>query len=66
MILTWTIIIKDNKSVIMNSVSPYPNPYKAIAGTTQKYFSGKQGIKITKTRVTYWIPSKLTYADHYN
>jgi hypothetical protein len=50
----------------MNSVSPYPNPHKAIAGTTQKYFSGEQGIKITKTGVTYWIPSKLTYADHYN
>jgi hypothetical protein len=49
----------------MNSVSSYPNPHKAIAGTTQKYFSGEQGIKITKTRVTYWIPSKLTYADHY-
>ena len=44
----------------MNSVSPYPNPYKAI------YFSGEQGIKITKTGVTYWIPSNLTYADHYN
>ena len=50
----------------MNSVSPYPNPHKAIEGTTQKYFNGKQGIKITKPRVTYWIPSKLTYADHYN
>jgi hypothetical protein len=50
----------------MNSVSPYPNPHKAIAGTTQKYFSGKQGIKITKTEVTYCIPSKLTYAYHYN
>jgi hypothetical protein len=50
----------------MNSVSSYPNPHKAIAGTTQKYFRGDQGIKITKTEVTYWIPSKLTYADHYN
>jgi hypothetical protein len=50
----------------MNKVSPYPNPHKAIAGTTQKYFSGKQGIKIAKTRVTYWVPSKLSYADHYN
>jgi hypothetical protein len=50
----------------MNNVSPYPNLHKAIAGTTQKYFSGNQGIKITKTRVTYWIASKLTYADHYN
>jgi hypothetical protein len=50
----------------MNKVSPYPNPHKGIAGTTQKYFSGKQGIKLTKTEVTYWIPSKLTYADHYN
>ena len=36
----------------MNSVSPYPNPHKAIAGTTQKYFRGEQGIKITKTGVT--------------
>jgi hypothetical protein len=26
----------------------------------------KQGIKIVKSRVTYWVPSKLTYADHYN
>jgi hypothetical protein len=50
----------------MNKVSPYPNPHKAIADTTQKNFRGKQGIKITNTRVTYWIPSKLTYADHYN
>jgi hypothetical protein len=50
----------------MNKVSPYPNPHKAIEGTTQKYFSSKQGIKITKTGVIYWIPSKLTYADHYN
>ena len=48
----------------MNSVSPYPNPYKAIAGTAQKYFSGEQGIKITKTGVTERLPSKLTYADH--
>jgi hypothetical protein len=29
----------------MNSVSPYPNPHKAIAGTTQKYFSGKTRYK---------------------
>jgi hypothetical protein len=36
----------------MNSVSAYPNPHKAIAGTAQKYFSVEQGIKITKTRVT--------------
>jgi hypothetical protein len=36
----------------MNNVSPYPNLHKAIASTTQKYFSGKQGIKITKTGVT--------------
>jgi hypothetical protein len=50
----------------MNKVSPYPNPHKAIAGTTQKCFSGEQGIKIAKTGVTYWVPSKLTYADHYN
>jgi hypothetical protein len=26
----------------------------------------KQGIKIAKSRVTYWVPSKLTYADHYD
>jgi hypothetical protein len=32
----------------MNKVSSYPNPHKAIAGTTQKYFSGKQCIKISK------------------
>jgi hypothetical protein len=57
---------KDNKRVIMNVVSPYPNPHKAITDTTQKYFMGEQGIKITKTGVTYWIPSKLSYADHYN
>ena len=51
----------------MNKVSSYPNPHKAIAGTTpKKYFGGKQGIKIAKTRVTYWVPSKLSYADHYN
>ena len=50
----------------MNSVSSYPNPRKAIAGTTQKYFRGEQGIKITKTGVTYWIPSKLPYVDLYN
>ena len=30
-----------------SNVSPYPEPHKAIAGTTQK-FSGKQGIKIVK------------------
>ena len=58
-------IIRDNKDVIMNSVSPYPKPHKAIARTTQKYSVEKQGIKIAKTGVTYWIPSKLTYADHY-
>jgi hypothetical protein len=33
--------------VIMNNVSSYPNPHKALASTTQK-FSGKQGIKIVK------------------
>jgi hypothetical protein len=26
----------------------------------------KQGIKIVKSGVTYWVPSKLTYADHYD
>jgi hypothetical protein len=49
----------------MNNVSPYPKLHKAIASTTQKYSMAKQGIKIAKTGVTYWIPSKLTYADHY-
>jgi hypothetical protein len=49
----------------MNSVSPYPKPHKAIACTTQKCSVAKQGIKIAKTGVTYWIPSKLTYVDHY-
>jgi hypothetical protein len=42
------------------------NRHKAIESITQKCFSGKQGIKITKTRVSYWIPSKLSYVDHYN
>jgi hypothetical protein len=50
----------------MNSVSPYPKPQSAIASTTQKYLVAKQGIKIAKTGVTYWIPSKLTYEDHYD
>ena len=50
----------------MNSVSPYQKPHKAIASTTQKYLVAKQGIKIAKTRITYWIPSKITYADHYD
>jgi hypothetical protein len=36
----------------MNSVSPYQNPHNTIAGIIQKYFSGEQGIKITKTGVT--------------
>jgi hypothetical protein len=31
----------------MNTVSPYPEPHKAIASTIQK-FSGKQDIKIVK------------------
>jgi hypothetical protein len=26
----------------------------------------KQGIKIVKSRVMYWVASKLIYADHYN
>jgi hypothetical protein len=26
----------------------------------------KQGIKIAKSMVTYWVPSKLIYADHYD
>jgi hypothetical protein len=50
----------------MNNVSPYPKPRKAITSTTQKYLVVKQDIKIAKTGVTYWIPSKLTYADHYD
>jgi hypothetical protein len=50
----------------MNNVSPYPKPHKAIASTTQKYSVVKQGIMIAKTGVTYCIPSKLTYADHYD
>ena len=52
MILTWTVIIKENKRVIMNKVSSYPDPHKAIAGTTQKYFRGEQGIEVIKTGVT--------------
>jgi hypothetical protein len=31
-----------------------------------KKISGNQGIKIVKSRVTYWVPSKLTYAHHYD
>jgi hypothetical protein len=50
----------------MNNVSPYPKPHKAITSTTQKYSVAKHGIKIAKTRETYWIPSKLTYARHYD
>jgi hypothetical protein len=41
-------------------------PHKAISSTTQKYSAVKQGIKIGKIGVTYWIPSKLTYGDHYD
>jgi hypothetical protein len=41
-------------------------PHKAITYTTQKYSVVKQGIKITKTGITYWIPSKLTYANYYD
>jgi hypothetical protein len=26
----------------------------------------KQGINIVKSRVSYWVPAKLTYADHYD
>jgi hypothetical protein len=40
-------------------------PRKAIACTTQK-FSGKTRYKDNQTRVTYWVTSKLTYADHYD
>ena len=43
----------------MNSVSPYPNPHKAIEGTTQKYFRGDQGIKITKTGGNLLDPIKI-------
>ena len=35
----------------MSSVSPYPNPHKAIASTTQKYSRGEQGIEVIKTGV---------------
>jgi hypothetical protein len=41
------------------------NHKKAIACTTQK-FSGKTRYKDSQTMVTYWIPSKLIYADHYD
>ena len=48
----------------MNNVYLYTqNHIKAIAGTTQKS-SGKTRYKDSQTRVTYWVPSKLTYADH--
>jgi hypothetical protein len=50
----------------MNNVSPYSKPNKAIASTTQKFSVVKQGIKIAKIGVTYWIPSKLTYVDYYD
>ena len=43
----------------MNNVSPYPNPHKAIAGTTQKYFRGEQGIKITKNWGNLLDPIKI-------
>jgi hypothetical protein len=33
--------------MIMNNVSPYPNPHKTIASTTQKV-QWSQGIKIIK------------------
>jgi hypothetical protein len=39
MILTRIVKIKENKRVIMNKVSSYPNPPKAIAGTTQRNIS---------------------------
>jgi hypothetical protein len=66
-ILSWIVNNKlIIKSVIMSDVSLYQKPHKAIAYTTQKYSVVNQGIKIAKTRVTYWIPSKLTYADHYD
>jgi hypothetical protein len=31
-----------------------------------KILSGKTRYKDRQTRVTYWVPSKLTYADHYD
>jgi hypothetical protein len=40
-------------------------PYKAMA-KLPKSFRGKQGKKDKQTRVTYWVPSKLTYVDHYD
>jgi hypothetical protein len=52
--------------MIMNNVYLHTQkPHKAIAGTTQK-FSGKTMYKDSQTTVTYWVPSKLTYADHYD
>jgi hypothetical protein len=50
----------------MNNVYLYTqNHIKAIEGTTQK-FSGKTRYRDSQTRVTYWVPSKLSYADHYD
>jgi hypothetical protein len=37
----------------MNNVSPYPNPHKAIASTTRKYFSGKTRYKVWWNRPNY-------------
>jgi hypothetical protein len=39
--------------------------HKTIACTTQK-FSGKTRYKDSQTRITYWVQSKLTCADHYD
>jgi hypothetical protein len=49
----------------MNNVSLYPKPHKALASTTQKV-QWQTRYKDNQTRVTYWVPSKLTYADHYD
>jgi hypothetical protein len=38
---------------------------KAIAGTTQKIFQWQTRYKDNQNWGTFWIRSKLTYADHY-
>ena len=37
--------------------------------STSKYYPKSSVVtryKDNQTRVTYWVPSKLTYADHYD
>jgi hypothetical protein len=43
----------------MNNVSPYPNPHKAIASTTQKYFSGKIRYKDNQNWGNLLDPDKI-------